>query len=49
MMTPWKDPHPGKQIKSIAMESTGRATPILLAITAGDSLEEYNAVKTVLE
>jgi hypothetical protein len=48
-MTPWKNPHPDKVIESIVMESTGKAIPILLGITAADSLNEREVLKKILE
>lgn len=49
MMTPWKNPNSDKVIKSITMESTGKAIPILLAITASDTLIEYNLIRQILQ
>ena len=49
MMTPWKNPIPDKVIKSITMESTGQAIPILVGITAADTLVEYHALRKIME
>jgi hypothetical protein len=38
MLTPWKNPHPEKPIKSVTMESTSKAIPALFGITAGETL-----------
>jgi hypothetical protein len=49
MVTPWKNPHPEKTIETITMESTGRAIPILLAITASKDLDEYQVFRKVVQ
>jgi hypothetical protein len=49
MMTPWKNPNPEKMVRSLTMESTGKAIPILLGVTASDTLVEYNIIRQILQ
>lgn len=41
--TPWKNPHPEKQIEWIRAESTGNAIPILVGITGSNSSAVYDS------